>query len=459
MLAPRAVAVIGATETPGRVGRVVFENLLDADRPAYPVNPGRAEVLGRPAFARVEDLPDGIDLAVIAVEAAQAVEAAERCGRRGIPAVAVIAGGFGETGAEGRELQERLGAVVRRHRMRLLGPNTLGVWVPAERLDTIFVEHERERLGDGGGIAFITQSGSVGIETLTWASAGGFGLRAFVGLGNKVDLDELDFLRHFGDDPATRCLMLYLEDFGRGRAFLEAAREVSRRKPIVVLRAGRTAAGAAAVGSHTGRLAGSDRVVGDAFRQYGILRAGDDEELCDAARTLAALPLPRGNRVALLSPAGGYGVIGADLVETTEPPGRLRMAAFSTATERRIRAAALPFASPHNPIDLTGSATDDQFPPALDALLADDGVDLVLLYAMFAPPGITERLLDWMADRLPRADKPVLVFLRGGRENAPYLRRLYASGVVAFTSLRRAVRAARFLVERAELLRAWEGAP
>ncbi|MDJ0723425.1 MAG: CoA-binding protein, partial [Desulfobacterales bacterium] len=269
---PKAIAVVGASNRDGRIGRIIFERLLPSLRKIYPVHPREETILGHEAFADIAALPDGIDLAVIATAAAAAVGAVEACANGGIPFIIVVASGFGETGAHGERLERRLKDVIRDSDCRLLGPNSLGIFIPGERLDTIFVEHGDKALSRGGGVAFVTQSGSVGVEALGLASNVGFGLRAFVGLGNKCDLDELDFLAYFGNDHDTRCLAFYLEDIAHGRRFLERAREVTRHKAVIVLKAGRTPAGARAVSSHTGRLAGMDAVIGGAFRQYGIQR-------------------------------------------------------------------------------------------------------------------------------------------------------------------------------------------
>ncbi|MFP4390631.1 MAG: CoA-binding protein, partial [Desulfococcaceae bacterium] len=332
LLAPRSIAVVGATNTPGRVGRIIFQQLRKSGLPLYPVTNREPDVLGIVACPDVGCLSPEVDLAVIAVNARQSVEAAEACAKAGVPAVVVVAGGFGETGEEGRALEDRLAALPEKYGTRVLGPNTLGLFIPHIGIDTLFVEHGDRALAGGGGVASNT----------------GFGMRAFVGLGNKCDLDEVDFLSAFADDPGALCLALYVESFADGRAFLEAARAASEKKPVVVLKAGRSAAGAEAVGSHTGRLAGSDRVVAGAFRQFGVQRVYDDEALCDAAKALSGLPIPAGDRVAILTPAGGYGVMGADHVELSPGPARLRMARLSPETEERIRAVTPAFASPHN---------------------------------------------------------------------------------------------------------------
>jgi acyl-CoA synthetase (NDP forming) len=459
LLNPKAIAVVGASNREGQIGRIIFERLQSSLRKLYPVHPREPLVLGHEAYADVADLPTGIDLAVIATGAEAAVAAAESCAAHRIPFIIVVASGFGETGPQGEVLEKRLQAVGRDTGSRILGPNSLGIFVPRERLDTIFVEHGDKALSRGGGVAFITQSGSVGVEALGLASNVGFGLRAFVGLGNKCDLDELDFLDYFGRDPETRCLAFYLEDIAHGRRFLEKAQEVIRCKPVIVLKAGRTPSGARAVSSHTGRLAGMDAVIGGAFHQYGIQRVVDDEELCDASKCLALLPPASGNRVAVLTPAGGFGVICADYIEGNQRGVPLAMARLSDRTVARIQAATLPYAACENPVDLTAGADDGMFGAALDALLDDANVDIIICTAFFAPPAISDRLIATVAERARPAVKPIITFTQYGPFTDLYLRRFHDEGVVGFPSIGRAVRAARFLVERARILAGLGSAP
>jgi acyl-CoA synthetase (NDP forming) len=453
---PKTIAVIGASGRQASIGRIILERLVPSLRKIYPVHPREDAILGFETLPAIEMLPDGIDLAVIATGAEAAVPAAEACAARGIPFLIIVAGGFGETDHTGARREARLQSIARTYGSRILGPNSLGIFVPGERLDTIFVEHGDRALGRGGGVAFITQSGSVGVEALGLASNIGYGLRAFVGLGNKCDLDEIDFLNYFGRDPTTTCLAFYLENIDNGRPFLENARRLTRYKPVVMLKAGRTPAGARAVGSHTGRLAGMDAVVGGALRQYGIQRVFDDEELCDASKTLAMLPPAAGHRVAVLTLAGGFGVMSADYIEARLRGIPLTMARLKPRTVEHIRAHTFPFAACQNPVDITASADDAMFGRSLDALLADEGVDMVICTAFFAPPAISDDLVMVIADRARQSPKPVITVTQYGPFTDLYLRRFHDAGVVGFPSISRAVRAARFLVERARILAALE---
>ncbi len=452
LLNPARIAVIGATETRDRVGRIIFECLMKSGLELFPVHPEADKIFGYRVFHSVEELPDNIDMAVITIAAEKAVFSAEKCGKKGIPCVIVVAGGFGEAGPEGKRLEELLKDVPGKYNTRILGPNSLGIFLPEEGIDTIFVEHGDKALADGGGVACIVQSGSVGVEAPGYASNTGFGMRAFVGLGNKCDLNEIDFLRYFGKDKKTACIAFYLENIENGRDFLEEAKRVTKEKPVVVLKAGRTSSGAMAVSSHTGKLAGSDNVVSGAFRQYGIQRVFDDEELCDASKTLSMLPPAPGNRVAVLTPAGGYGVMCTDYIEKRGVSFPLRMAKLSDKTKAIIREKTFKFASCSNPVDITASADDRMFAAALDALIEDEGVDIVICISFFAPPGITDLLEKLISERVKKSPKPVIVFSQYGPFTDRHLRAFHDAGVVGFPSIFRTVRAARFLVERAEIV-------
>ena len=454
LLNPESVAVVGASNAKEKVGSIIFEGLKRSSARLYPVNPHEDVISGHKSYPQISDLPGTVDVAVITVRAEKAVDIAEQCARNRIDNIIIVAGGFAEAGEHGKTLEERLRAVPKRSGSRILGPNSLGVFVPENNFDTIFVEHGDRALAEGGGIAFVSQSGSVGVEALGLASNTGFPMRAFVGLGNKIDLNELDFLKFFGADDKTDCIALYIENVEQGRRFLEAAREVSRHKPVIALKAGRTPSGVSAVSSHTGKLAGSDRVVSGAFRQYGIQRAFDDEELCDAAKTLSYLPPARGNRVAVVTGAGGFGVMCADYIETDNPRARLRMAELSAGTISRIREKTPPFASCHNPVDLTAAVNNEMFVHTLGALLQDAEVDIVICITFFAPHAVTDKLIDRMAEVITGSDKPVLVFTEYGPFTDSYLKEFYRKGMIGFPSLTRAVRAVRFLVERGRILSA-----
>ncbi len=449
---PRSITVIGATNKKEKVGHIIFARLKTSGARLFPVHPKELEILGVPAYRSVKELPEKIDLAITTISAERTVPVVRECAEQGIPAVIIVAGGFGEVGTKGKNLERELLEIHKKYGIEILGPNSLGVFLPETGLDTIFVEHGDKALSGGGSIAFITQSGSVGTESLGLASNTGYGMRAFVGLGNKTILNETDFLEYFGQDDKVNCLAFYVESIDDGKIFLEKAKEISKKKTVIVLKAGRTSAGQSAVSSHTGKLAGSDRVVNGAFHQYGVQRAFDEEEICDASKALSMLPDPEGNRVAIITAAGGYGVMCTDYIEQKYQRSALEMADFSPATQKRIREINLPFASSHNPVDITASADDDMYVHTLDAVLADEGVDIVICIVFFSPPAATEKLVDLIAERVASSKKPVVVFTQYGPYTDPMLKRFYDKGVVGYSSIHRTVRAVRFLVERSRII-------
>lgn len=449
---PQKIAVIGASNSKEKVGGIVFKRLLDSRRRLFPVNPKEVAIGGHKVCANISMLPEGIDLAVITIGAEHAVAAVKEGIKKKIPNYIIVAGGFGEVDAQGQLWEKELSRLAKANGVNILGPNSLGIFLPDENIDTIFVEHGDKALDRKGRVACIVQSGSVGVEALGYAANTGYGMRAFVGLGNKCDLDEIDFLEFFAKDQKTNCLGFYLENIEQGRRFLSTAGRVASEKPVVVLKAGRTHTAAHAVSSHTGKLAGSDSVVSGAFKQFGIQRVYDDEAFCDATKVLSMLPPPGGNRVAVLTAAGGYGVMCTDFIEKKDNRAGLKMAKLEEETKNIIKKATFPFTACENPVDITASATDEMFSRSLDALVVDPGVDLVICIAFFAPPGISENLVDIIADKTRLTKKPIIVFTKYGPFTDSYIKNLYYAGVVAYPSVRRAVRAGRFLVERKTVL-------
>ena len=449
---PRAVAVIGAGETPGKVGRIILERLVSHGRTVYPVHPKLSSLLGLATYPTVNDLPEDTDLAVIALGAEASVDVAERCAAKGIPFILPVAGGFSESGGTGAALEARLAAIPEKYASRVLGPNTIGVRSSGDDdgiLDTVFIRVTDRYMAKDKGVAFISQSGSVAAGALEYAANSGFSLRALVGLGNKCDLMETDFIDYFKQDAKSACLMLYLESMDGGKPFLEQLEDFSRAKPVVLLKTGRTATAAAAVSSHTGKLAGSDNVIDGACRQFGIVRAYTETQLLDAARVLSMNPLPKGNRVGMVTSAGGYGVMASDLVETPDRGIELRMGELLPETMEKIAKATFSFVSPRNPVDITPSHTEDMLINSLDRVLADPNIDMVLVTAFFATPFMSPAIIPRLADHAGRGGKPVLVISRTGKDTEDHLFAMHAHGLTAFPTVDRAVFGLRCLVERA----------
>ncbi len=383
ILAPASVAVIGASRARGTVGGEVLHHLRAGGYPGviHPVNRSADEVQGLPALRRVEDLPEGVDLAVIAVPVAGVLGAARACGERGVGALVILSAGFAETGEAGAAVQRDLIGVCRAHGMRLVGPNCLGVisTAPEVPLNVTFASDMPPR----GAIGMLSQSGGLGIALLEQARELGVGLSSFVSVGNKADVSGNDLLRFWEDDPATDVVLLYLESFGNPRTFARVARRLSRSKPVVAVKSARGRAGARAAESHTGALvSGSDATVDALFRQSGVIRATTMSEQFDVAKLLASQPLPPGRRVAILTNVGGPGILAADACEAggldvVELPGGLR---------DRLRAIAAPEASVGNPVDLLAAASAESFGRALEELATSGAVDAVIV--IYIQPGL-----------------------------------------------------------------------
>jgi acetate---CoA ligase (ADP-forming) len=376
--APRTVAVVGASARRGSIGGELFRNILDANfnGVAYPVNAKAAPVAGVEAYSSIADIPDEIDLAIFCVPGKAVLAEAEAALRKGTHALCVISAGFAETGVEGSRLQEQLLARVRAHGARLIGPNCLGIFAAKPGLNATFAPHSFP----SGNIGFSSQSGALGLALLEQAAARGLGLSAFVSVGNKADVSSNDLLEYWEDDPETDLILLYLESFGNPRKFGRVARRVARKKPILAMNGGRTSVGQRAAGSHTAALAGSTTAVEALFRQAGVIQADSLEELVDVAVLLSRQPLPRGRRVALLTNAGGLGILCADACAGAG----LELPSLSEETRKQLGALLPREASLANPIDMLGSATGATYEAAIPHLLADPGIDALIV--LFVPP-------------------------------------------------------------------------
>ena len=420
LLSPRTVAVIGASREPGKIGNAVMQNLVGQGFAGivYPVNPNTASVAGMPAFASVLDIPGPVDLAVVVRPAQDVLGIVEECARKQVHALVILSAGFAEMGDAGAQLQHAIVATARANGMRVVGPNCLGIanTDPSVRLNATFAPTPPVE----GNVAFLSQSGGLGIELLSQATARGIGISEFVSVGNKSDVSGNDLLQYWEDDPRTGVILLYLESFGNPRKFARIARRISRHKPIVAVKSGRTPAGSRAASSHTAALASSDVAVDALFRQAGVIRVDTLEELLDTAQMLSAQPIPRGPRVAIVGNAGGPGILAADACAGAG----LRVEELSPETQATLRSFATAGAALQNPVDLGAAASTEQFARAVPAVLADDGVDAVIV--VYAPPVVTDAssVARAVADAVAASgsDKPVLACFLGRLEVADELR-------------------------------------
>jgi len=446
---PRSIGLIGASGKEGKVGNIILQNLSGWQKPLYLVHPREREIQGRKVHADLTEIPDDLDLGIIALEANKAVEAAATCASKGFKVVIIVASGFSEVGREGAILEEQLRQQVLAKGTRILGPNTLGVFIPGTGLDTIFVEHGDRMFAKPGEVAFITQSGSVGVEALGATGVIGWGLRAFVGTGNRLDIGENELIEFFAGDDRTRCIALYLESFADGRAFIDQCRKIAPVKPVVVLKAGRSEAAIRAVASHTGKMAASGDIFFGAGRQVGIHLADNEEQLTDYAKILSREPAPTNSRVAVVTSAGGYGIITLDLLAETR---YLQVAELSAETVAGLRKVTPSFASLRNPIDLTAAVDNAMMDKTLSILEEDPGVGIIFCIAFFAPPKIDRGLIEVLAAHRRRTKKPLILFVAYGPFTNEIAFNFYEKGVMAFTSLSRAVHALDALAERGHFL-------
>jgi acetate---CoA ligase (ADP-forming) len=435
---PQSIAVIGASRRPGTVGYEIVHNLLAEgfSGALYPVNPHAVAIHSVPAYPSVGDIPQPVDLAIITVPKERALAVAEECGRSGVRAIIVITAGFKEVGPAGAEREHELVAIAQKYDMRMIGPNCLGVVSTAAdiRMNATFAPI----MPPAGPVSFMSQSGAMGVTILDYAAEYGIGVHHFVSVGNKADVSGNDLIEYWADDPATRVILMYLENFGNPRKFTRIAREVTKTKPIIAVKAGRTAAGARAASSHTGALAGVDSATDALLAQCGVLRVDSVEELFDMAMAFGHLPVPRGNRVAVVTNAGGPGIIITDACEANG----LSVAELSPETQARLRTNLPEEASVRNPVDMIATATPDSYRLALEAVLADPNIDAAI--AAFVPP-LRVRQQDVARSIVAAAgahpDKPMLAVLMG-RAGLPEGRAdLRAAGVPGYIFPESAARA------------------
>jgi acetyltransferase len=426
IFSPKVVAVIGATENKGSVGRTVFQNMGRGgfEGTVYPVNPKRSSVLCVKAYPSVSAIPEKVDLAVITTPAGSVPGLIKECAAAGVPSAIIISAGFKETGSAGVELEQQVLAEARKGKMRLIGPNCLGVMNPHNGLNATFAS----TIARPGSVGFISQSGALCTAILDWSLQENVGFSAFVSIGSMLDVNWGDLIYYLGDDPNTKSIVIYMESIGDARSFLSAAREVALTKPIIVIKVGRTAAAAKAAASHTGSLTGSDEVLHAAFRRVGVLRVETIAELFHMADLLAKQPRPQGPRLTILTNAGGPGVLATDMLISSG--GQLaEPSAEAMAEYNKLLPAAW---SHNNPIDILGDAGPDRYAKSVQIAANDSGSDgmLVILtpQAMTDPVGTAEQLRPYAKIQ----GKPLLACWMGGKEVEPGEDILNAAGIPTY---------------------------
>ena len=437
IFSPESVAIIGASNTPGKVGHDIFANILHGGYQGtlYPVNPKAKSILSVKTFPTISAISDKVDLSIIILPPKSCVQAVEESIAKGVKGIVIVSAGFREVGAEGLEIENRIVSLCRKAKVRLVGPNCLGVInpIPDVSLNASF----SRRMPACGNISFISQSGALCTAVLDFAADRDFGFSKFISIGNKADVDELDLLLYLHNDLNTAVIILYLEELRKGQEFIEAVKEITsghRPTPVIVIKSGRTSAGAQAAASHTGALAGTEAVYGAIFKQAGIIRADSIAELFDFANAFAykhesALgkakrKIPSGKRVAIVTNAGGPGILATDMTVSSD----LELAKFKQETIDEL-ASHLPMtANLHNPVDVIGDAPSDRYESALSAVIKDEGVDGVLV--ILTPQSMTNALgtAEAVVRVARRSPKPILCCFMGVIDVSPGVKYLQEHG-------------------------------
>jgi len=406
---PKSVAVIGASTSPGKLGYAVLENLVEGGYvdvgTIYPINPKADEILGQKAYPTVLDVPDDIDLAVVVIPYKYVPAVLEDCGKKKIPAVVIISAGFREAGMEGLERELELVEITEKYNIRLIGPNCLGIIDTYTPINASFSAGTPPK----GPMAFMSQSGALGTAILDWAQAGRLGLSKFVSLGNKADVSEIDLLEAWMNDKDTNVILIYSEGLPNGQKFIEVAREATKLKPVVAIKSGVTKSGSRAVSSHTGSLAGSEQAYQAAFQQAGVLRAPDMASMFDMALALGYQPLLKNDRIAIITNAGGPGILATDALERSG----MSLARLQVETIQELEKFLPDAASAANPVDVLGDAKADRYQFALDTVAKDPNVDGIMV--VLTPQAMTEipETAKAVGELSNKIDKPVLACFMG----------------------------------------------
>jgi len=451
--APRAIALLGASSSPEKLGYAVARNLIQGGYrgQVHLINPRGGFLFGRPIYPSLDETPGEIDLAILIVPAPATPEALRQCARRGIRAAIIPSGGFRESGPAGAALEEECLQIARQNQMRLIGPNCIGILDTHLPLNTTFLAPPPPLAGD---LALLSHSGALAAAVIDWSRGQGFGFSRLVSLGNQADVTETDLLPGCAADPQTRVICLYLESLGDGRRFIETARQTVVQKPVLALKTGRSQAGARAAASHTGALAGSEAAFDAAFDLAGVQRFDTLEDLFDSALALAACPLPASGQTAILTNAGGPGVLAADALESQG----LSLAAPGPETRQKLQAILPPAASSHNPVDMLASASPTLYADSLRLLLADENIASALVILPPSPVFPTEEIAAALLPVISSQPKPVLPVVMGSGLVEQTRAVFRAAGLPSYPFPERAVKALGSLWRRARYLKEEEQA-
>jgi len=442
---PNSIAVIGASRTPGKLGHIILENLkYSFKEKLYPINPNAGEILGLTAYSSVLDIEDSVDLGIIVVPAETVKNVILECKRKKINSVVIISSGFSEIGEKEREIE--LKNIFKKSKMRVIGPNCIGIY--KKDLDMIFFPRNRLKRPPLGSISFITQSGAFGSILLDTMAEDGVGVSKFISIGNKIDVNEIDLINYLEKDLNTRCIAIYLESISNGEEFIKTAKNVVKKKPIVVLKAGKTEKGSEAVASHTGALAGSAKIYSAAFKQAGIIEAKSSEEIFDFAKALANQPILKNNKIAIVTDGGGFGIVAADSAIKCG----LELPHLEDSSVKALKKILPNYAIAKNPVDLTGDATVERYQKALEIVLKDKNISGVVCIALMQLPTLTDEIVYVLRD-CKAFGKPLTVCSAGSDYVLKRNRKLESFGIPVYPTAERAVKSLAVLYEYGNILK------
>jgi len=440
---PESVAIVGATPKEGKVGRAILENFITKFRGrVYPVNPSYSEVLGLKCYKSISELPETPDLVVIAIPAPSVPQVLREAASRGVPAAIIISGGFRETGTpEGEKLEKELEEISRTYGIRVVGPNCIGIYDNWSGVDTFFVT--KMKRPPRGYVGFISQSGAFATALMDWMAYHNLGVSRAISYGNKVDVDDVDLLEYLGEDDKTKVILMYIEGLkpGRGRQFIEVAKKVVKKKPVLVYKAGKTNRGSLAAASHTAAMTGEYSIYRAAFKQAGIIEVESFDEMMDAVRIFLHQPLMKGNRVYIVTDAGGTGVMLTDALTSVG----LEVPRTPDDLKEELKKVLPPHCIMENPIDLTGDTDDERYIRVLDILIEKPYVDAIVVVALPQVPGIRGFFADHIIKLKREYNKPIVALTIGSEASIEVAKKLEENNVTVFESPERLAKALKVL--------------
>ncbi len=441
---PKSIALFGASPTPNKVSNVILKTLIEGGFPGklYPLNPKYEQVAGIKCYPDLNAVKKQVDCAIIATPAATVPEILKQCVAWNVKGIVLITAGFSEAGEEGKKLENEVKAICDKNNVALIGPNCLGVHNPATRIDSIFLPIYKLQRPKPGNIAFITQSGAIGSTIVDLAAYNGIGISKFVSYGNAAVIDEVDLLEYLENDPKTKTIVAYIEGAKDGRRLYETMKRINKKKPIIALKAGKFARSGEAAKSHTGNIAGSYLAYRAAFKQAKVVEADSIEDLFDFMKMFSQ-PLPKGNKIAVVTNGGGMGVLTADSIELNELP----FASFSEVTKQELKKILPDFGNVGNPLDLIAEADAEKYARAIELFMQDDNVDVIIVIALLQTPPMDERVLNILIKASDERKKPIAVISLGGEYTENYQRHLNMYDVPSYSSPNAAIKTMKKLIE------------